>query len=184
MIRRKGSLLQVVGISMLVMASALLISQSTGAQVGKYSADLKPRTGSNATGKATLEALPDHTTISYSVTPSGLKDIKSIFISEETGTGRAPDVVTLRSVTSQGLMNATNGTAIKGNFTAKDLNGPLAGKGLADFIKAITDGKILIRVESTAFPLGEIAGKVNVGGGETNMTATNVTSNMTANTTK
>ena len=155
---------------MLVMASALLISQSkvygqeTGGQVGKFTADLQPRAGSNATGKAVLQALADLKTIWYSINASGLKDIKSIAISMDTGTGRAPDVVTLRSATSEGLMQVpANGTSVKGNFTASDLHGPLDGKRLADFVKAITDGKIGIRIESSAYPLGEILGKVNAG---------------------
>jgi hypothetical protein len=41
--------------------------------------------------------------------------------------------------------------------------GPLEGKSLGDFVKAIGDGKIIIRVSTSPFPLGEIYGKVNEG---------------------
>ena len=64
-----------------------------------------------------------------------------------------------------------SGTVAKGNITASDLIGPLDGSRLADFVKAITDGKIVIRVSSSAFPLGEIVGKA-IAGGSTNQTAT------------
>jgi hypothetical protein len=75
------------------------------------------------------------------------------------------------------------GTVAKGNFTASDLIGPLDGSRLADFVKAITDGKIVIRVSSSAFPLGEIAGKAIAGGSTGNMSApANQTANMTGNT--
>ena len=155
----------------LVMASAFLVSQTkvyaqetTQPLVGKFTADLQPRAGSNATGNAVLQALGDLKTISYSINASGLKDVTAVAISQDTGTGRFPDVVTLRSSTQEGIMQGpVNGTVVKGNFTASDLIGPLDGSRLADFVKAITDGKIVIRISSSAYPLGEIAGKVNAG---------------------
>jgi hypothetical protein len=50
------------------------------------------------------------------------------------------------------------------------LIGPLEGKDIADFVKAINDGKIIFRIMTEAFPLGEIVGNVTAGGGG-NMTA-------------
>ena len=163
----------------LVMASAFLVSQTKvyaqetpQALSGTFTADLQPRAGSNATGIASLQALGDLKTIWYSINGSGLKDVTSIAISQETGTGRFPDVVNLRTSTQEGIMQGPiSGTIVKGNFTASDFMGPLSGSRLADFVKAIADGKIVIRVSSSAFPLGEIAGKVIVGG-STDQTAT------------
>ena len=163
----------------LVMASAFLVSQTkvyaqetTQPLVGKFTADLQPRAGSNATGNAILQVLGDLKTISYSIDASGLKDITNIAISQDTGTGRIPDVVIIRTPSAQGIMKGPiTGTVAKGNFTASDLIGPLDGSRLADFVKAITDGKIVIRVSSSAFPLGEIAGKA-IAGGSTDQTAT------------
>ena len=156
----------------LVMASAFLVAQTkvyaqetTQPLVGKFTADLQPRAGSNATGNAILQVLGDLKTISYSIDASGLKDITNIAISQDTGTGRIPDVVIIRTPSAQGIMKGPiSGTVAKGNFTASDLIGPLDGSRLADFVKAITDGKIVIRVSSSAFPLGEIAGKAIAGG--------------------
>ena len=88
----------------LVMASAFLVSQTkVYAQdtpptlSGKFTADLQPRTGSNSTGKASLQALSDLKTIWYVINASGPKDVTAVAISQDTGTGRFPDVVTLRS---------------------------------------------------------------------------------------
>ena len=156
----------------LVMASAFLVAQTkvyaqetTQSLVGKFTADLQPRAGSNGTGSAILQVLGDLKTISYSIDASGLKDITNIAISQDTGTGRIPDVVIIRTPSAQGIMKGPiSGTVAKGNFTASDLIGPLDGSRLADFVKAITDGKIVIRVSSSAFPLGEIAGKAIAGG--------------------
>ena len=134
----------------------------------------QPRAGSNATGSAILQVLEDLKTISYSIDASGLKDITNIAISQDTGTGRIPDVVIIRTPSAQGIMKGPiSGTVAKGNFTASDLIGPLDGSRLADFVKAITDGKIVIRVSSSAFPLGEIAGKAIAGGftGQTECTS-------------
>ena len=42
--------------------------------------------------------------------------------------------------------------------------GPLKDKDIADFVKAINDRKIIFRVSTTAYPLGEIVGNVTAGG--------------------
>jgi hypothetical protein len=33
---------------------------------------------------------------------------------------------------------------------------------MADFVKAIGDGKIVVRIASSAYPLGELAGKLSI----------------------
>ena len=165
---------------MLILASALLVSQTkaygqeTQSPLGKFTAELQPRTGSNATGSAVLQILPDLNTISYIIDASGINNVTDISMSLDTGTGRYPDVVSIRSATAEGIMpGPISGPLAEGNFTASDLTGALSGARLADFIKDITDGKIVVRVSSSNFPLGELIGKVNVGSG-------NATGNMSA----
>jgi len=167
MVRSKASIVVVAGISMLIMASTLLISQSRiygqEVQVGKFTADLQPRAGSNATGKVILQALPDLKTIWYSINASGLKDVTNVAISQETTAGRLSDVVIIHTSSGQGIMQgAQNGTIATGNFTASEFSGALEGKRMADFVKAIGDGKIVVRVASSAYPLGELAGKLSI----------------------
>ena len=153
-----------------MLASTLLISQSRvygqetqGSQVGKFTADLQPRASSNATGKAVLQTLPDLKTISYSINASGMKDIKTITISQNGPTGPR-DVVVIHTASSQGIMQGPqNGTVATGNFTQTDLVGPLAGKRMADFVKGVGDGTIVITIGSTAYPAGELGGKLSIG---------------------
>ena len=102
--------------------------------------------------------------VKYTITGTGLNNITGISISQETGTGRAPDVVTIRTASQSGIEPSSGERKIaKGNFTVSDLMGPLQGKSLADFVKAIDDGKIIIRVSTGPYPLGEIYGNVTAG---------------------
>lgn len=165
MVMRNSSILQASVISALLLVSTISIIQSGTAQVtGKFTADLQPREGSKATGKATMELQGDEKTVTYAITGTGLNNITGIAISQETGTGRAPDVVTIRTASQSGIEPSSGEREIaKGNFTASDLMGPLQGKSLGDFVKAIGDGKIIIRVSTIPYPLGEIYGNVTAG---------------------
>ena len=83
---------------------------------------------SNATGSAELQILPDLNTISYIIDASGINNVTDISMSIDMGTGRYPDVVSIRSTTSEGIMQGpTSGPLAEGNFTASDLTGALSG---------------------------------------------------------
>jgi hypothetical protein len=199
MVVKSSSIVQASVISALLLVSAISIIQSGTAQVkvtGTFSSDLQPREGSSASGKATFELQGDGNAVMYSISGTGLKNITNIAISEKAASGRGPDVVTIYSDVQSGIMKGPEGDSIaKGNFTASDLQGPLEGKTLADFVKAISDGKLFLRVSTTGYELGEIYGDVTAGGGNMtagggnmtagggNMTAGggNMTANMTAN---
>jgi CHRD domain-containing protein len=170
MVFKHSSIVQASVISTILLVSAISMTQFSTAQVeGKFTADLQPREGSNATGTATLELQGDNA-VTYSISGNGLMNVTNIAISEKTASGRGPDVVTMYSDVQSGEME---GPALdfKGNFTASDLQGPLEGKTLADFVKAISDGKLFLRVSTTGFELGEIFGDVVTG----NATAGNAT---------
>src|SRR4030095_2675706 len=180
----KGYLSIALVISALFLASGLLIIQSVqsgSAQgiTGTFTADLQPRSGSDASGTATLEIQDNGKTIHYNIDATGLSNVTDISISQDTGTGRAPDVVIIRTASQSGLGPGSG--ALSGNFTDSELTGPLQGKTLADFVKAINDGKILFRVQTVTFPLGEIAGNVTAGGNGGNATAGDVISNLSVN---
>jgi CHRD domain len=165
MVVKSSSIVQASVISALLLVSAISMIQSGTAQVqGKFTADLQPREGSSASGKATLELQGEDKTVMYTITGTRLNNITGVAISQETGTGRAPDVVTIRTASQSGIEPSSGEREIaKGNFTASDLMGPLQGKSLADFVKAIDDGKIIIRVSTGPYPLGEIYGNVTAG---------------------
>ena len=177
----KGYLSIALVISALFLASGLLIIQSVqsgSAQgiTGTFTADLQPRSGSNASGTATLEIQDNGKTIHYNIDATGLSNVTDISISQETGTGRAPDVVILRTASQSGLGKGSG--SLSGNFTESELRGPLEGKNLADFVKAINDEKIIIRVQTVPFPLGEIIGNVTAGDNGGSATAGDVISNL------
>src|SRR6187455_1322548 len=180
----KGYLSIALAISVLFLASGLLIIQSVqsgSAQgiTGTFTADLQPRSGSNASGTATLEIQDNGKTIHYNIDATGLSNVTDISISQETGTGRAPDVVILRTASQSGLGKGSG--SLSGNFTESELRGPLEGKNLADFVKAINDEKIIIRVQTVPFPLGEIIGNVTAGDNGGSATAGDVISNLSVN---
>ena len=171
MVIKHSRIVQASVISALLLVSAISITQFSTAQVeGKFTADLQPREGSNATGTATLELQGDENSVKYSISGNGLMNVTNIAISEKTASGRGPDVVTMYSDVQSGELEGP-GLDFKGNFTASDLQGPLEGKTIADFVKAISDGKLFLRVSTTGFELGEIYGDVVTG----NATAGNAT---------
>ena len=91
---RNSCILQASVISALFLASGLLIIQSVqsgSAQgiTGTFTADLQPRSGSNASGTATLEIQDNGKTIHYNIDATGLSNVTDISISQDTGTGRA-----------------------------------------------------------------------------------------------
>ncbi len=169
-------------------AIVMLSNINANAQIsGTFSADLKPAVGSNshATGKATLELQDNGQNVKYDVSASGLGNVSGVVISQEMGSGRAPDVVSLKQASTSGLKSG--GGSASGTFTKSDLIGPLQGKGIVDFVKAINDGKIVFRIMTTTYPLGEIVGTVTAGAGNaiasagnTTATAMNATTNATA----
>jgi len=156
-----------------VTAIVMLSNINVNAQIsGTFSADLKPTVGtnSNATGKATLELQDNGQNVKYDVSASGLGNVSGVVISQEMGSGRAPDVVSLAQASTSGLKSGSGSAS--GTFTKSDLIGPLQGKDLSDFVKAINDGKIIFRIMTIPYPLGEIVGNVTAGGGASgNMTA-------------
>jgi hypothetical protein len=169
MVLRNFRVVQASVISALLLVSAISITQGITAQVsGTFSADLKPTAGSNATGKATLELQDNGQKVKYDVSASGLGNVSGVVISQEMGSGRAPDVVSLAQASTSGLKSGSGSAT--GTFTKSDLIGPLQGKDIADFVKAINDGKIIFRIMTITQPLGEIVGNVTAGGGG-NMTA-------------
>lgn len=173
MVLRNFHVVQASVISALLLVSAFSITQWITAQVsGTFSADLKPMVGSNSkgTGKATLELQDNGQKVKYDVSANGLGNVSGVVISQEMGSGRAPDVVSLAQASTSGLKSGSGSAS--GTFAKSDLIGPLQGKDLSDFVKAINDGKIIFRIMTTSYPLGEVVGNVTAGGGAGgNMTA-------------
>ena len=106
MVIKHSRIVQASVISTLLLVSAISITQFSTAQIqneGKFTADLMPRSGSNASGTATLELQDNGETVQYNIDATGLNNVTDIAISQETGTGRAPDVVIIRTASQSGL---------------------------------------------------------------------------------
>ena len=129
---------------------------------GVFVADLEPKAASNATGLATFELVGDDQ-MSYTINASGVSNINSIALAHSTG-GRSTDIISFHSSSRDGLITAPiNGTVASGNFTSADFTGnPLRGGTMADLVKRIADGEIFVRIGTSAFPVGELVGKVTI----------------------
>ena len=67
----------------IVTTIVVLSNFNANAQIsGKWSADLQPRQGSNATGTATLELQNNGENVQYSIAGSGLSNVTGIAISQ------------------------------------------------------------------------------------------------------
>ena len=129
---------------------------------GVFVADLEPRVASNGTGLAAFELVGDDL-MSYTINASVASDIGSIALAHSTG-GRSTDIISFHSSSRDGLITAPiNGTVASGNFTSADFTGnPLSGGTMADLVKRIADGEIFVRIGTSAFPVGELVGKVAI----------------------
>ena len=115
---------------------------------------------SKATGNATF-TLKDGNTMSYVISGNGLANITQVVILQSTG-GRTTDLVQpLYYAPTSGLYTKGSGSA-DGNFTSADFVNILKGKQMSDLVKKILDGHVYIAIKSVPFPLGEIAGKIQL----------------------
>jgi hypothetical protein len=176
MVKTKTSSTIVVGVGallVLVIASTPLAfqihhqvyaqDQSQKQSKGVFVAKFQPRGASAASGQAILKLAEDGNTMSYTINATNIQDVNNIILSRSSG-GRFTDLAVLHRASSQGpLSGPINGTLTSGNFTTADLVGPLQGKKMIDLLKMISDGEVYINVQTQAFPLGELNGKVEVG---------------------
>ena len=116
---------------------------------------------SKATGNATFTLKDDGNTMSYVISGNGLANITQVVILQSTG-GRTTDLVQpLYYAPTSGLYTKGSGSA-DGNFTSADFVNILKGKQMSDLVKKILDGHVYIAIKSVPFPLGEIAGKIQI----------------------
>ena len=116
---------------------------------------------SKATGNATFTLKDDGNTMSYVISGNGLANITQVVILQSTG-GRTTDLVQpLYYAPTSGLYTKGSGSA-DGNFTSADFVNILKGKQMSDLVKKILDGHVYIAIKSVPFPLGEIAGKIQL----------------------
>ena len=86
MVTKNSSILQASVISTLLLVSAISITQfsTKGPRLkgGKFTADLMPRSGSSASGTATLELQDNGQAVKYNIDATGLNNVTDIAISQ------------------------------------------------------------------------------------------------------
>jgi hypothetical protein len=139
------------------------INSALGQQ--SFSAELSgdnqlPPVDTNATGIANFQNNGE--TVNYQLSVSDLVNVTKAHIhrGEESEVGK--HVVTLYNATTP--TGPMSGLLSQGNFTAADLEGPLAGRPLTDLISIMDNGTAYVNVHTEEFPTGEIRGQISAEG--------------------
>ncbi len=118
---------------------------------------------SQAQGDAVFQLSPDGTNLSYTLAVSNLNNVTMAHIHVSTAPGQSGDVAAwlypskAPPVLKEGTFNGVLG---QGTITAADLQGPLAGKTIADLVDRITKGLAYVNVHTNQYPGGEIQGPI------------------------
>lgn len=121
--------------------------------------DLFPPVNTNASGQAVLNLTNQGSKMAYLVKAHGLDKVTSVSLEYTTG-GRTSDVILLYDGVKSGPTGKINGILTQGSFGSSDFLSGFKGKQISDLIKAMTDGKVFLRVRTISLPLGQIGGKV------------------------
>lgn len=145
MARIHHGLLAAVVLAVAVAAPALAASKVFKANL--RGADEVPAHDTKATGHATLTVNSDQTSIDYKVTLGNIDNVTGIHI-HLGALGENGDVVaTLFGPAAAGGGRA-NGMVAHGTLTASSLQGPLAGKTIADLVAAMQEGRAYVNVHT------------------------------------
>ena len=145
--------------------STALTQQSTTTFVAVpliFTADLNganqvPPVTTNAKGTLTLTVQPDGT-VDYVITIKKLTNVTVARLRGGKPGASTGVIVTLRDGPTK--TGTFTGVLAEGSFTAKDLDGPLKGKSLADFVALIESGKVFLNVGNSSHKSGAICGQV------------------------
>lgn len=120
-------------------------------------------TDSPATGHAVFELNPDGSAISYRLKVQGIENVTvaHIHVADAPG-GSGPPAVGLYPAVPPATVPAGqfSGLLAEGQITDASLVGPLAGKTLADLLRAIQENRAYVNVHTEEFPAGVIQGRV------------------------
>ena len=115
-----------------------------------------PPVKSNATAVVKFKVKND--TITYNINVSGLSDATGAQI-HKGGAGKIGD--TLVDLMKAGKLSKTPaGMIIQGNFTASNLEGPMAGNTTSDLVSALSSNKTYVQIQTKDHPDGEMRGQI------------------------
>ena len=158
-IRIKGAIFAIAAaVAILGITSGL--TNSVTAQEQKFVATLLgqeevPPTNSQATGMAEFTVTGENA--EYSVNASDIQGVTAGHIHSGGQGENGPIVVTLFKNDSP-----TNEVSETGSITADKLEGPMAGKQLADLVTAMSNGETYVNIHTEQNPNGEIRGQITI----------------------
>jgi hypothetical protein len=128
-----------------------------------YSAQLSgqnetPALSTSASGTLTLTVAADGSSVTYVVSLSTIAHLTVARLHEGKAGATGSAILTLYGGPTRS--DVFTGVITSGSFTAAQLEGPLQGKTIADFIAAVTAGSLYLNVGTSSHPLGEIRGQV------------------------
>jgi CHRD domain-containing protein len=128
-----------------------------------------PQIFSEALGTATIKG--NGTILNYQINVTGIEQVTGAAIHQGEETENGDIVVTLLKANAS---EAPHNGVLAGTITNSSLQGPLAGKGMKDFIDLINQNRTYVNINTTKFPNGELRGtivlrgNVSVDGGTNN----------------
>jgi outer membrane lipoprotein-sorting protein len=116
-----------------------------------------PPVTTNAKGTLTLTVQPDGT-VDYVITITKLTNVTVARLRGGKPGASTGVIVTLRDGPTK--TGTFTGVLAEGSFTAKDLDGPLKGKSVADLVALIESGNVFLNVGNSSHKSGAICGQV------------------------
>jgi hypothetical protein len=115
-------------------------------------------------GVATFQLSPDGKSLKYQIDLTKMKGVMGAHIHSGIAGENGPVIVGLFNAEMTGPpTGVVNGPLMKGTIQSADLQGPLAGKHLADLVKLLKNGGAYINVHTSKNQNGEIRGQVSSG---------------------
>lgn len=119
-----------------------------------------PPLETNATGLAEFKPSLNGNAITYSLNVTDIDSVTAANIHSGKQGQNGPIVVTLFKPDAP-TQKMLSGLLSKGNITAPNLEGPLAGKQLSDLTSSMSSMGIYVNVHTTQYPDGEIRGQIS-----------------------
>jgi outer membrane lipoprotein-sorting protein len=133
-----------------------------------------PAVKTSATGTLTLTVSADGSAVDYVITLKKLSNVTVARLRQgEPGASTGVLVTLYDGPTKSGVFS---GTLVEGSFTDADLEGPLKGKTIADFVDLVESGKVYLNVGNSSHKSGAICGTVVASAAEPDTTTTTAAS--------
>ena len=117
-----------------------------------------PALSTSASGTLTLTVATAGSSVNYVLRVSKITDLTVARLHEGKAGATGATILTLYGGPTRGGL--FSGVLTQGSFTAPQLEGPLKGKTIADFVALVEAGSLYLNVGTSSHPLGEIRGQL------------------------